>query len=110
MEDSRKHRFHDLEHDSKMRLFITYSHTSTLRGHEASGKMVVQKNPKEERETGKMVQNTPANGRIDRRESYHFHRLARETGGSQRKGKTGTMQKNKNDNKYAKALGSKAEE
>ena len=32
MEDLGKHRFHDLEHDSKMRLFTTYSHTSTLRG------------------------------------------------------------------------------
>ena len=32
MEDSGKHRFHGLEHDSKMRLFKTYSHTSTLRG------------------------------------------------------------------------------
>ena len=43
LEDSGKHRFHDLEHDSKMRLFTTYSHTSTLRGYEASEKMLQQK-------------------------------------------------------------------
>ena len=43
MEDSGKHRFHGLEHDSKMRLFTTYSHTSSLRGYEASGKMLQQK-------------------------------------------------------------------
>ena len=29
-----KNRFHGLEHDSKMRLFTTYSHTSTLRGYD----------------------------------------------------------------------------
>ena len=74
MEDSGKHRFHDLEHDSKMRLFTTYSHTSTLRGYGASRKMLQQKTSNEERKTGKRVQNTQANGRIDRRESYHFHR------------------------------------
>ena len=34
-EDSGKHRFHGLEHDSKIRLFTTYSHTSTLRGDSA---------------------------------------------------------------------------
>ena len=72
MEDSGKHRFHDLEHDRKMRLFTTYSHTSTLRGYEASGKMLQPKTSNEERETGKRVQNTPANGGIDRRESHHF--------------------------------------
>ena len=31
-----------------------------------------------------MVQNTTANGGIDRRESYHFHTLARETGAERR--------------------------
>ena len=77
MEDSGKHRFLGLEHDSKMRLFITYSHTSTLRGYEASEKMLQQKAPNEERKTGKRVQNTPGNGGIDRRESHHFPRLAR---------------------------------
>ena len=40
MEGSGKHRFHGLEHDSKMRLFKIYSHTSTLRGYEASGRML----------------------------------------------------------------------
>ena len=43
MEDSGKHRFHGLEHDSKMRLFTTYSHTSTLKGSEASGKSCSKK-------------------------------------------------------------------
>ena len=33
MEDLGKHRFHGLEHDSKIRLFKTYSHTSTLPGY-----------------------------------------------------------------------------
>ena len=104
MEDSGKHRFHDLEHHSKMRLFTTYSHTSTLRGYKASRKMLQQKTSNEERKTGKRAQNTPANGRIGRRESYQFHRLARETG-AQRKGKTGTMQKNRNSNKTRKRWG-----
>ena len=58
MEDSGKHRFHGLEHDSKMRLFTTYSHTSTLRGFEASRKMLQQKTSNEERKAGKRVQNT----------------------------------------------------
>ena len=43
MEDSGKHRFHGLEDDLKMRLFTTYSHTSTLRGYEAAGKRLQQK-------------------------------------------------------------------
>ena len=43
-----KHRFHGLEYDSKMRLFKTYSHASTLRGYEASGKMLKQKTANEE--------------------------------------------------------------
>ena len=80
MEDSGKHRFHGLEHDSKIRLFTTYSHTSTLRGYEASGKKLRQKTTNEEWETGNMVQNTPANSGIDRRESYHVRRIARERG------------------------------
>ena len=79
VEDLGKHRFHDLEHDSKMRLFTIYSHTSTLRVYKASGKMLHQKTSNEERKTGKGVQNTSANGGIDRRDSYHFHRLAGET-------------------------------
>ena len=53
MEDSGKDRFHDLEHDSKMRLFTNYSHTSTLRGYEASGKMLQQKISKQRTEDGK---------------------------------------------------------
>ena len=67
MEDSGKHRFHGLEHDSKIPLCKTYSHTSTLRGHEALEKILEQKTTNEERKTGKGVQNTPANGGIDRR-------------------------------------------
>ena len=35
MDDWGKHRFHELEHESKMRLLHTHSHTSTLQGHEA---------------------------------------------------------------------------
>ena len=103
MEDSGKHRFHDLEYESKMRLFTTHSHTSTLRGYEASRKMLQHKTSNEERETGSGVQNTPANGRIDSRERYHFHRLARKRG--QRKRKTGTMQKNRNNKKMRKRWG-----
>ena len=39
-----EHRFHGLEHDSKMRLFKSYSLiTSTLRGYEASRKTLKQK-------------------------------------------------------------------
>ena len=99
-----KHRFHGLEHDSKMRLFTAYSHTSTLRGYEASGKMLYQKTSNEERKTRKRVQNTPANSGIDRRESYHFRRLARETGAEKRKTGT-TMQKNRNNDKLRKRWG-----
>ena len=105
MEGAGKHKFHDLEHDSNMRLFTTYSHTSTLRGYEASRKMLQQRTSDEERKTRKGVQNTPANGGIDRRESSHFHRLARERG--QSKGKTGTTQKNRNNNKMRKRWGRK---
>ena len=72
IEDSGKHRFHGLEHDSKMRLFTIYSHTSTLRGYEASGKVLQQKISNEERKTGKRVRNTPANGGIDRREPCYI--------------------------------------
>ena len=43
IEDSGKHRFHGLEHDSKMRLFEIHSHTSTLRGYEAPGKTLSRK-------------------------------------------------------------------
>ena len=39
-DDYGKHPFRGLEHDSKMRLFATYSHTSTLRGYVVSGKML----------------------------------------------------------------------
>ena len=84
MEDSRKHRFHGLEHDSKIRLFTTYPHTSTLRGYEASGKMLLQKTSNEERKTEKRLQNTPANSGIDGPESYHLRRLARATGAEKR--------------------------
>ena len=85
MEDSGKPRFCGLEHDSKMRLSKTHSYTSTLRGYEASRKMLKQKTTKGKRKTGKGVQNTPANGRIDRRESYLFPQIgggsgARENG------------------------------
>ena len=67
-----------------MRLFTTYSHTSTLRGYEASGKRLQQKVSNEERKTEKMIHDTPANGGIDRHGGYHFHRLARETGAEKR--------------------------
>ena len=40
MEGSERHRFHGLEHGSKMQPFTTYCHTSTLRGYESSGKML----------------------------------------------------------------------
>ena len=104
MEDSGKHRFHGLEHDLKMRLFTTYSHTSTLRGYEASGKMLRQKTSNEERKTGKRVQNTPANGGIDLRESYQFRRLARETGAEKRQNGN-YAQKNRKINKMQKRWG-----
>ena len=67
-----------------MRLFTIKSHTSTLRGYEASGNILQQKTLNEERKTGKRVHNTSVNGGIDRREDYHFHRLARETGAEKR--------------------------
>ena len=86
MEDSGKHRFCSLEHDSKMRLSKTHSHTSTLRGYESSRKMLKEKITKEERKTGKGVQNTPANGRIDRRESYLFPQIGGGDG-ARKKGK-----------------------
>ena len=75
MEDSGKHRFHSLEHDSKMRLFKTYSHTSTLRGYEASGKMLKQKTTNEERKTGKGLQKRMAGSTAAR--AITFRRLAR---------------------------------
>ena len=78
MEDSGKHRFHGLEHYSKMPLFTTYSHTSTLRGYEASAKILQQKNTSEERKAGEREWKSPANSGIDSLESYHFRRLARE--------------------------------
>ena len=102
MEDSGKHRFHGLEHHSKMRIFETCSHTSTLQGYEASRKMLTQKTTNEERKTGKGVQNTPANGGIDRRESYHFPQVSVRNG-ARRKAKTGTMQKNRNKNQCENA-------
>ena len=69
-----------------MRLFTTYSHTSTLRGYGASGKMLQQKTSNKERKTRKKVQNTPTNGGIDRRESYHFPHIS-EGKGAGEKGK-----------------------
>ena len=84
MEDSGKLRLHGLEHDAKVRLFTTYSHTSALRGYEPQGKMLQQKISNEERNTKKRIQHTTANGGIDRRESYHFRRLAREPGPEKR--------------------------
>ena len=74
MEDSGKHRFHRLEHDSKMRLFKNHSHTSTLRGYEASENcyLVNQKTTNGGRKTGDGLQKAPANGGIDRGESHHF--------------------------------------
>ena len=97
--NSGKHRFHGLEHDSKMRLFKTYSHTFTLRGYEASGKMLEQKTTNEERKTGKGLQNTTANGGIDRRESDHFPHISEGNGTrGNRKTKTGIVQKEKERN------------
>ena len=93
MEDSGKHRFHDLEHDSKMRLFTTYSHTSTLRGCEASGKMLQQKTSNEEWKTGKRAQNTPANGGIDRRGDLSVPQISEGNGGRE-KGKRGELCRN----------------
>ena len=55
-----------------MRLFKTYSHISTLRGYEASGRMLTQKTSNGEQKTGNGPQKTPANGGVDRRASYHF--------------------------------------
>ena len=63
-----------------MRLFTTYSHTSTLRGYEASGEKLQRKTTNEERKTGKRLQSTPAKGGIDRRESYDVRRIARGKG------------------------------
>ena len=88
---------------SKMRLFTTYSHAPTLRGYEAPGKILEQKTTNKERDTGNRVRNTPANGGIDRRESYRFRGLAREKGSE--KGKTGTMQKNIDENNMRKRWG-----
>ena len=51
MDGSEKHRFHGLANDSNMRLITTYSHTSTLRGYEASEEMLRQKTSNEERKT-----------------------------------------------------------
>ena len=94
MEDSGKHLFHGLDHDSKMGPFKTYSNTSTLRGYEASGKKRKQKTTNEERKRGNGRQNTPANGGVDRRESYHFLQIREERGTEGNiLGKTGTMQK-----------------
>ena len=107
MEDSGKHGFHGLEHDSKMRLLTTYSHTSTPRGYEAPGKTLQQKTQKRRTEDGKKVQNTPANGGIDRRKSYHFRRLARETEPEKRE--NGSYAKKYNQ-EQTKSQGSKAEE
>ena len=56
MEDSGKHRFYCLEHDSKMQLFITHSHTFTLRGYDHSGKKVKQKAARGARKAGNGLQ------------------------------------------------------
>ena len=105
LEDSGEHRFHSLEHDSKMRLFKTYSHTSTLRGKEAAGRALKQKTTHEERKSGKKVQNNPANGGINTHDSYHFPHTS-EGNESRETGKRDlSMQKNRNKNKIAKALG-----
>ena len=97
MEDSGKHRFHGgLEHDSKMRLFKTYFHTSTPRGHKASGKILDQKTTNEKRKTGHGLQNTPANGGTGGRESYHFPQTSEGNGTRGNiKGETRTIQKKK---------------
>ena len=58
MDDSVKHRFHGLEYDSKMRLSKIYSHTSTLRGYEAPGKMLRNKTESLRLETGNGLQKT----------------------------------------------------
>ena len=104
MEDLGTHGFSGLEHDSRIRLFKTYSKTSTLRGFEAPGKMIKQKPTNEERKTGKGAQNTLANGGIDRRDSHHFPQIceenvAREKGKQELCGKMETKTK-------AKTLGS----
>ena len=52
MEDSGKHRFHGVKHDY-MRIFTTYSHTSTPRGYEAPGKVPQQKTSNEAWKDGK---------------------------------------------------------
>ena len=83
MEDSVKHWFHGLKHDAKMLLFTTPLPCEATK---PQGICYSRKTSNEERKTGKRVHNTPANGGIDRRESYHFRRLARETG-PEKKGK-----------------------
>ena len=97
-----KHRFHGLEHDSKMRLFKTYSRTSTLRGYEAPGKILKKKTRNEERKAGKRVKNTPANGGIDRRESYHFPQIS-EGNGARENGKWEPFRKIQKQNKCENA-------
>ena len=57
-EDSGEHRFHGLEHDSKIRFFKTHPHTSTLRSYEAYGKMTKQKTKSGKRKTGNGLQRT----------------------------------------------------
>ena len=102
MEDSGKHRFHGLEHDSKMRVFTTFFHTSTLRGYEASGNMLpTAENLKQRTEDGE-------------KGTEHFQQMARSTcaraitpqisegnGGREKKGKREldylSMQKNRNN-------------
>ena len=101
MEDSGKHRFHGPDYDLKMRLFTTYAHTHTLRGHEASAEMLQQKYTNEERNTG--------NG------NRTLHQMAGSTGAraitsadwrgkrGQDKGEPGAMQKIGNETKCESA-------
>ena len=103
MEDSGKHRFHGREHDSKMRLYKTYSHTSTLRGYEAPEKL----------------QSRKPQAKDGRRETYTEHssewrdRQARELSLPQiregnearEKGKRKLRRKNRNKNKKRKRWG-----
>ena len=88
MKYSGKHRFHSLEHYSKMRLFKAHFHPSTLRGYEASGTTLKQKTSNERRDTD--CTKSSGNGRIDRRENYHFPLINAGNGNKwNRKRKTG---------------------
>ena len=72
MEDSGKHRFYGLEHDSKTRLFQTHSHASTrLR---RLGKKFIAENRKRATEDGKRTAQNPGQLRNRQNKSYHVPR------------------------------------